>query len=139
MPFYSIKISNYFKSVTAFCGSANYFNVIMWPSPTFYKIHLAAQILPCFFCKKKRAEVKEKESPPDPPGPWSSGRPNPAAHLPRAPPSSLFTRPSDRARWSPPNPVAVPVGEGIRATSPRPLGLPAPTHSPWTPPLPLSL
>ena len=108
----------------------------MWPSPTFYKILLAAQILPCFFCKKKRAEVKEKETPPDPPGPLSSGRPNPAAHLPRSPPSSLFTRPSDRARWSPPNPVAVPVGEGIRATSPRPRGLPAPTHSPWTPPLP---
>ena len=35
----------------------------MWPSTTFYKILLAAQILPCFFCKKKRAEVKEKESP----------------------------------------------------------------------------
>ena len=64
----------------------------------------------------------------------SSGRPNPAAHLPRSPPSSLFTRPSDRARRSPPNPVAVPVGEGIRATSPRRLEPSPPlTRSPSRP------
>jgi len=109
----------------------------MWPSPTFYKILLAAQILPCFFCKKKRAKEKEKEK--KPLTPWAlviwaaqpSSPPPPVAsllsvHPTQRPRSPVATEPCRRPRRRgdkgdiPSTPRALPSTHPLSLSAPAP-------------------